>query len=300
MPILRLPGKKNKPALPADIAFSPGTRREEEGPAEQVSCLNCGFTPLDSKYCPNCGQENIPSALPLRFLLSDIGEEFLKWDGRILRTLCALLFRPGKFTREYNRGRRACYISPFRLYFVVSTLFFVVFAWKHPIEKDLRQEVEKGHINFYGPKPTKGDKKKDASSQKVAPPVLFGGAPIIPDDFKLHGKPVTPGHYLEAYDTWQHDTKPAKRHDEFKRFMARQLLKLFDDPVTFIGQLPEMVGRCVFFLLPIYALLLGMLFRGAKRYFVEHLVFAVNTHTVGFVLVLLADLLPDNLVSSRR
>ncbi len=47
-------------------------------------------------------------------------------DSRLWRTLWYLLARPGFLTREFFAGRRVAYLPPFRLYLVISVLFFLV------------------------------------------------------------------------------------------------------------------------------------------------------------------------------
>ena len=41
---------------------------------------------------------------------------YVAFDGRLWKTLSALLFRPGFLTREYLAGRRRRYIRPARLF----------------------------------------------------------------------------------------------------------------------------------------------------------------------------------------
>ena len=47
-------------------------------------------------------------------------------DSRLWRTLWYLLARPGFLTREFFAGRRVRYLPPFRLYLVISVVFFLV------------------------------------------------------------------------------------------------------------------------------------------------------------------------------
>jgi len=49
-------------------------------------------------------------------------------DSRLWRTVWPLLARPGFLTREYFAGHRARYLQPFRLYLIMSVLFFVLSA----------------------------------------------------------------------------------------------------------------------------------------------------------------------------
>jgi hypothetical protein len=51
---------------------------------------------------------------------------YVALDGRLWRTLVALLFRPGFLTGEYLAGRRRRYIRPARLFLVASLLLFAV------------------------------------------------------------------------------------------------------------------------------------------------------------------------------
>jgi hypothetical protein len=88
-------------------------------------CLNCGSA-LTGRYCANCSQAadvHVPSA---RELLHEALEGITHSDSRVWRTLDLLWFKPGKLTQEYVAGRRASYLPPFRLYLVLSIIFFLV------------------------------------------------------------------------------------------------------------------------------------------------------------------------------
>lgn len=91
-------------------------------------CKNCD-TPLEARYCPQCGQRNIELDRPLLELLGEALRETLDVDGRVARTLWTLIRRPGVLTSEFLAGRRRRYSPPFRLYLIISLLFFVLTAW---------------------------------------------------------------------------------------------------------------------------------------------------------------------------
>jgi len=92
------------------------------------SCKNCN-TPLEARYCPECGQRDIDLKRPLPELLGEALRETLDVDGRVARTLWALIRHPGLVTSEYLAGRRRRYSPPFRMYLIVSLLFFLLTAW---------------------------------------------------------------------------------------------------------------------------------------------------------------------------
>lgn len=93
-----------------------------------TSCKNCD-TPLEARYCPQCGQRDIDLDRPLPELLREALRETFDVDGRAAHTLWTLIRRPGLLTSEYLAGRRRRYSSPFRLYLIISLLFFVLTAW---------------------------------------------------------------------------------------------------------------------------------------------------------------------------
>lgn len=86
-------------------------------------CLNCE-APLHGPFCARCGQDTHHTARSLKGLLHEAFESLTHLDGRLWGTLRALLIRPGHLTAEYLADRRARYIPPFRLYLVISVLFF--------------------------------------------------------------------------------------------------------------------------------------------------------------------------------
>lgn len=87
-------------------------------------CANC-VAILHGEYCAHCGQAAHETVRHLPALFEDVVHSVLHIDHRIARTLPALLLRPGFLCREYLAGRRARYIPPFRLMFVLSALAFL-------------------------------------------------------------------------------------------------------------------------------------------------------------------------------
>ena len=95
-------------------------------------CPNCGFRfDLQSpytNYCPECGQENHDLNIPLKNLVKEFIDSVFNFDGKSVRTLKALIFKPGLLTVEFMLGRRASYVMPVRLYVFISFLFFLAIS----------------------------------------------------------------------------------------------------------------------------------------------------------------------------
>lgn len=94
--------------------------------ADAGHCLNCGTT-LHGAFCAACGQRSVPADPSVSDLARDAWQELSGYDGRIASTFRALLI-PGRLTIEYLRGRRARYLSPVRLYLIVSVIYFLAAA----------------------------------------------------------------------------------------------------------------------------------------------------------------------------
>jgi Protein of unknown function (DUF3667) len=93
-------------------------------------CLNCEAA-LVGPFCHECGQKEAhPHEHSLRhFFGHTVLHEVTHLDSnKILRTLGALLFRPGQLTAEYLSGRKGSQINPVRVYLTVSAVYFL-FAW---------------------------------------------------------------------------------------------------------------------------------------------------------------------------
>ncbi|MBO6574184.1 MAG: DUF3667 domain-containing protein [Rhodothermales bacterium] len=63
---------------------------------------------------------------PLRDMFEDAVDALFSLDNRLLRSLGALLARPGLLTVEYLEGRRQPYLSAIRLYLWLSVAYFVI------------------------------------------------------------------------------------------------------------------------------------------------------------------------------
>ena len=100
---------------------------------ESPDCLNCG-THLRGQYCGNCGQRSRSRLIKLRELISEAFGDLFEIDSRLWQTIVPLVIRPGRLTYDYLQGRRARFMPPFRMYLVLSLIFFLV-AFFNPREE---------------------------------------------------------------------------------------------------------------------------------------------------------------------
>lgn len=92
--------------------------------AHATACDNC-HTPLRGEFCHQCGQSSHNPLRSFGHAVEDVFESFWHLDGRIFRTLRALL-SPGRLANAYLAGQRAPFVAPLRLFVILSVLTFFV------------------------------------------------------------------------------------------------------------------------------------------------------------------------------
>ena len=102
----------------------------EPGSVPNARCKNCGAVLL-GRFCVNCSQAADVHVPTTKELLHELLEGLTHSDSRLWRTLKTLWFKPGKLTEEFVAGRRIAYLPPFRLYLILSILFFLTASFMH-------------------------------------------------------------------------------------------------------------------------------------------------------------------------
>ena len=229
----------------------------------QTACLNCGV-PLAGPFCSACGQRNIPPYPSLRELVVDAFWELSGWDGRFAATVRELFRHPGMLTREFLEGRRARYISPLRLYLMASLVYFLSAAL---VSKDGGLKVA-----------TTGISDSTAPrSASAAPPA--GSAPA-----RVAGAvsaSVRSGSAPDSVKAAQAFRDIAKAPAILRPFLRRLVV----DPKGFQHGLAEAMPRLFFVLVPVFAGIVALFYRGRK--YPEHLYFAIHVHSFVFLVLLL-------------
>lgn len=191
-------------------------------PDQLDPCPNCGAR-LTGEYCQNCGQKRFSRHdLTVKHFLSHAFHELTHFESTAsIRTLTALVFKPGRLTNEYLAGHRRGYIEPVRLFLSIAAVFFLFF-WG-PILHDA------------------GSTARIEEKLTVLAQYRHADARVIAERFD---------HNLKTYAGWV-------------RFASALALALF----------------------------VQLLYRRSKRYYIEHLIFALHYISFYFILSSSSELL---------
>jgi hypothetical protein len=213
-------------------------------------------------------------------MLMEAMEDQLAGNATLPRTLGGLLFRPGHLTREYVQGRIARYIPPFRLYLISSLLFFILLPLLTGVG-DIRAEMDE-------------EMRQDSIAEAVRRDSLraAGVADTMPDpETSRDGIIISSragGDRFNIQIGWD-TTRIAPWLMPVARRLERSQDRLNSMPApeavaTMIQAFIDNAPTGVFLMMPVFALILKLLYARRKRFYVEHFVFALHTHSFAFLL----------------
>src|SRR6266436_6505689 len=279
-------------------------RRKTQSPPF-THCENCGAS-LSGRFCWQCGQAAIDYRRSFRHVIVDVLDSFLNWDSKFFATLGLLIAKPWRLTNDFLAGHRVRYVHPLRLYLLASILFFfAVNYWaksihlqpgkltsenraeiaaaldKQNLTPDQRAKVERA-LNMANMPPEvaaiMAAKRKDTTQEETATPQAAAtsketATPLI--DFSPAKNPSTP------FEKW------VETHAKEKIGERGTNLQLFVK--TLISNLPYMMLCCI----PLFALVLKLLYVRRKVFYIDHLIYALHIHSFAYlatILIILATI----------
>src|SRR5438309_6411562 len=283
--------------------------RRKIQPPPITHCENCGAE-LQGHWCAKCGQPAIDYRRSFRHVIADLLNEFLNWDSKFFATIGLLLVRPWKLTNQFLAGHRVRYVHPLRLYLLASILFFfAVNYWgksihlqpgkltsenraeieaaleKQNLTPEQRAKVERA-LNMANMSPEvaaiMAAKRKDTTpeepaTQQATPTSKETATPLVDSTpaFFQSGNPSTP------FEKWI-ETRAKEKIGEHG-----SNLQLFAK--TLISNLPYMMLCCI----PLFALVLKILYVRRKVFYIDHLIYALHIHSFAYlatILIILATI----------
>jgi len=260
-------------------------------------CTNCGTT-LTGEYCASCGQRHEPHVHTVGHFAGEAFESISHADSRLWRTLWYLLSRPGFLTQEFFTGRRVSYLPPFRLYLVISVLFFLVVGLPDapmyqsdgaPTTPQIEEMKDGAKELEHATGPASGALKQAAAvlkqkAQQDSEQLATGKAPVEKKEGLQEQNAMT-----EFCDEFKKPDPTANRN--YAKLHAA-CIKVSEDNGTELGKtIVHNIPRAMFVFLPLLALVMKPLYWRPKRYYVEHLLFLIHNHAFVFLVLALLTLL---------
>lgn len=286
-------------------------------------CLNCGV-PLDiiDRYCHNCGQANTTKRLSLKDFFDEFFASIFSYDSRLRHTMVALLFRPGKISKDYINGQRARYANPFRFYLSVSIIFFIIKGFFMDFDQlsdnfKSNDKIETSALEIA--KEVNPEKLKEIEAQNS----ISLDSLIEITDSKSNSKEEKIASYTEseldtmnsfkatykrfsmyqdfhkntniyspntALDSMGHQTNP---YNAYIYRRSTKAAKLHSNPMELVQYIFNKLPIIIFFFLPFLALAIWLVYARRPFTYMEHLVFTFHTQTIFFILMGVALLIDE-------
>lgn len=248
---------------------------EHYQPPARLTCKNCSTELAGENYCPVCGQKGDTHVLTFRELLEELADGLFNMDSRLWRSLLPLAIFPGRLTLEYLRGRRMHYLPPFRLYLILSVLFFLIPSNNDDLAGSLAEDSGAPDIvtlSDLGPESNIGTEGAEFARQIREEVARELAAEQV----------ANPEAYLETDgETCSIGSLPTS----LLTIMLRDTcLKFQDDPERLWQDVVDMVPLMMILGIPLVALIMFAVYVFSGRYYVEHVIFLFHTHAFFFLI----------------
>jgi Protein of unknown function (DUF3667) len=279
------------------------SRRRKAQPPPLPYCENCG-APMAGPFCAQCGQHAVDYRRSFRHIIVDVLDSFLSWDSKFFATIGWLIVRPWHLTSEFLAGRRVRYVHPLRLYLLVSILFFfVVNYWAKSIHADpsklsaedraeiaadpdippkVKAQVQRA-LDAKGL--TQPDAQASPSPEAAVPPQPTTTASPPPSV----ASPSPSGDFGPLLQLEKPTSDPLEKwlEQKAKEKMGEHGSKMALFIATLFSNLPYMMLCCI----PLFALVLKVLYVRKRIFYIDHLVYALHIHSFAYLAIMLIVLI---------
>jgi hypothetical protein len=297
--------RRARPALFAAVSsHAPHDYADPSAPPRL--CQNCS-APLTGPFCAQCGQHDVDYHRGFHHLAHDLLENLFHFEGKFFVTVAWLLAKPGRITREFIAGRRASQLNPLRFYIFVSVLFFLgVSLLNHghlvdiprkqvdALQLDLTKQVKEAKdltTDFTDAEKTEllrrvteaattdGKFNRDAAIAAIRAARAAHPAAAAKESAPLPGKAGKYGSTKVRID------RSSWLGERLARKLGSGELTISDIWDAIEHRIPTLL----FLGVPLFALLLKLLYLRSGKFYVEHLIFSLHLHTWLFLVFMLGN-----------
>ena len=289
---------------------------KEKQPAGEEICKNCE-THFEGHYCPNCGQAVREYDKPFSFIFYNFVGDFFSFDTRFFRSLVALIVKPGFLTKEYFAGRRVRYAPPFRIYIFVSFVLFLLLQiyTNRGLTTVLDSDFNSGKLKLDSTSLVAADSiftqvrsELDSTEQAAVDSLLAKSGKLninrghddqdIKIDLETFRDTRDLRHALNQLAV-SFEKQLETETDPDRKAELREYIRLCRSPESANAKILEYISWAFFLLLPIFALLLKLVYIRRKQNYMRHLIFSIHIHSFIFlimtIVVALYLIFPGNL-----
>ncbi|HWY41056.1 MAG TPA: DUF3667 domain-containing protein [Chthoniobacterales bacterium] len=303
-------------------------RRKGQELPSFTHCENCG-TKLNGDYCSHCGQAAIDYRRSFGHVILDVLNEFLNWDSKFFGTLGLLVTRPWRLTNEFVQGKRVRHVHPLRLYLLASVAFFFAVNYgakglrfepgkisdkngaevataisqkRDEIEKELakenltadeRRKAQQALDYLTKPSPSAAPLPSPSVAVPVPSPSVTvpvpAAATVSPSESNRREYGAVGDRPFVVFDENEKSSTPFERWLEAraKEKMGEHGTKMGLFITTLFSNLPYMMLCCI----PLFALVLKLLYIRRRVFYIDHLIYALHIHSFFYTGVMLIVLI---------
>jgi hypothetical protein len=280
-------------------------RRKDRQRPPLIHCENCGAL-LTGRWCSQCGQAAIDYRRSFRHVIVDALDSFLNFESKFFATIGWLIARPWHLTNQFLAGRRVRYVHPLRLYLLVSILFFfVINYWAKSIHADpsklsaddraeIAADLDKEDIPPEAKARVRRALDAKGLTQQEAHTSPSPETTVTPQPSAIASPPpvASPspsGHFGPLV---QFDKPPSDKFEKWLEQRAKEKMgehgsKMALFIATLFSNLPYMMLCCI----PLFALVLKVLYVRKRIFYIDHLVYALHIHSFAYLAMMLIVLI---------
>lgn len=272
---------------------------------KETNCLNCGHQ-VDEHFCTHCGQENIEIREDALHMMTHAVADYFHFDSKFFGTMKPLMIQPGYLSKLYVEGKRVCFIHPIRLYIFISIVFFLVTLSEKTSNK--QQDQSRSSINAKEIRDARSEiqrLQKELKSTSLSTTEKDSLVNVVLATLKKEKSGSTDfivkNNWLTKQDTtvasYENRQKalPKTQRDNFvKHYIIRKNLDIqkYPNPVEKIKEeIKHNIPKMMFILLPLFALILKLVYWRGKRFYYEHLIYSFHVHSALFLSFLFLNVL---------
>lgn len=291
-----------------------------------TECLNCGHRlSLTDKFCSNCSQANSNKKLSLKDYFDEFFSSLISYDSKLLKTLSALLLKPGRITKDYINGKRVSYTNPFRFLLSLAIIYFLIINYSGNFSDLDRYGVktEDDLTDYLHIITSTGSVTNDSIIDKEIDSLQYENDyrnyldetrrndSVNLADPKAHFRKLENQDFMERMIHKISFFRATIRKDSIFNLddalvkyeiddtienqwtfnASKGILHLQSAPGSFISALISKLPFVVFFFLPVFAIFIWLVYIRKKYSYTDHLLFSFHNTSLLFILLIISYLI---------